>query len=108
MSSPELPNPDDLNAVYNFWLTTTFLVESEEVGVPFLVGQRVRVEGPIRLHPSQPPHYAITPFKIHPKDGRFNGLFKGVKPAIKDYDPNTGAILASGNIVACPWTEDME
>ena len=98
----ELPDPKDINAVYGYWLSTVFIVTSEGVGVPFLVGKEFRVEGPYRITPSQPPAYYLTPAKIHSEDGRFKGLFKTIKPMVADYNPDTGMILCSGGVLACP------
>lgn len=106
MTSPastfRLPNPDKPEQVYGWMLKTMFVCIQEEVGVNFLIGKPMRIVGPVKENPAAPAAYVLTPFKIHPKDGQFRGIFSSRPPAVIDYDPPTGRVLLNGGIMLTP------
>ena len=79
-------------------LTSQFRVIEESVGVPFLVGQVVKVIRASGLNPMMPTTYCIVPVKVRETDDRFMKLFKTVKPPV--HTMKEGILVCSGGIVA--------
>ena len=85
-------------ALLSMVLTSKFRVMSESVGVPSLLGQKVRVIRQAGLNPTLPQTYCIEPVGINPKDEKFMNLFKGIKPSLREV--KDGKIICTGGIVA--------
>lgn len=62
--------------------TKLWIVNSESVGCPALIGQTMRVERAGNLGPQTPRYWVITPADASPTDERWGGLFKNVKPNV--------------------------
>ena len=79
-------------------LTSEFRVTKESVGVPFLVGQKVKVVKQNGLNPMMPPSYCIEPTEVRARDDRFMGLFKKIKPTVRDMQGSS--LICTDGIVA--------